>query len=175
MRKLITAFFPLILLACNPDPVTYLPGQVEGYSPVYASAADINKISVEPARKTEHAGKIYAFGSYIFQNDVSKGIHIINNRDKSHPEKVAFIQLPFSTEIAVKGNYLYSNNQSDLVVFDMSDIANPRLVKRIANVFPPVNQKYPPVTNCSFECVDPSKGIVVAWEKKLLTDPKCMR
>ncbi len=175
MRKLLPAIIPLILTACTPDPVNYAPGQTQGYAPVYASTVDITKISFETARKTILAGKIYAFGNYIFQNDLNKGIHIINNRDKNHPEKIAFINLPFSTEIAVKGNFLYSNNLSDLVVFDVSDVANPKLIKRIANVFPPVNQKYPPFLNTAFECADPSKGIVVAWESKLITEPKCRR
>lgn len=175
MRNFILLLFPFILLACTHDPVTYQPSQVEGYAPVYASATDITKISYEPARKTGQAGKIYAIGNYIFQNELNKGIHIINNSDKNHPEKIGFIQLPFSTEIAVKGNFLYSNNLSDLVVFDISDNSKPTLVKRIKNVFPPINQKYPPVLNSAFECVDASKGIVVAWERKSLVSPKCRR
>ena len=176
MRKLFPFFFPLILLSCTQDRVSSLPNQVEGYSPVYASAVDVNVITFETAaRPTERAGKIYAIGNYIFQNDVNKGIHIINNTNRSHPEKVGFIKLPFSNEIAVKGNYLYSNNLNDLVVFDISDITKPKLVKRIQNVFPPVDQKYPPIPNASFECPDASKGIVVNWERKLLTDPKCRR
>lgn len=175
MRNLIIVLCPFILLACTQNSITNSPNQVEGYAPAYASATDITKISFEPARKTVQAGKIYAIGNYIFQNELNKGIHIINNRDKNHPEKIGFIQLPFSTEIAVKGNYLYSNNLSDLVVFDISDNSKPILVKRIANVFPPINQKYPPVLNSAFECVDPSKGIVVSWERKTLISPKCRR
>ncbi len=175
MRKISIALLPFFLLACTHDPVNNSTNQINGFAPVYAVATDIAKITIQPARKTEQAGKIYAIGNYIFQNDINKGIHIINNRDKKNPVKIAFIQLPFSTEIAVKGNFLYSNNLSDLVIFDITDISKPALVKRIVNAFPPANQTYPPISNGSFECADASKGIVVGWELKMLTNPKCRR
>lgn len=175
MRKLIPVFFAMILVSCTTDPINSLPGQTEGYSPVYGTMVDIKQISYETARNTEQAGKIYAFGSYIFQNDINKGIHIINNANRSHPEKIGFIKLPYSSEIAVKGTYLYSNNLDDLVVFDISNITKPLLIKRIPNVFPPVNQKYPPIPNAVFECPDPDKGIVVSWERKILMNAKCRR
>jgi hypothetical protein len=175
MKKTIFSFFPLILIACTQDKVGIIAGTTEGYAPVYALTADVTQVSFEAARNTGQAVKIYAFGNYIFQNDVNKGIHIINNSDKKHPLKIGFIKLPYSTEIAVKGSFLYANNFRDLVVFDISDVNKPMLVKRIPNVFPMVNQEYPPQQNTAFECPDPNKGVVVSWEKKTLTDPKCRR
>lgn len=176
IRKLTPVFLSLALFSCTPDePVNMSPAQTEAYAPVYASTQDITKISYEPGRKTEQAGKIYAARNYIFQNDLNKGIHIINNSSPANPEKIGFINLPYSNEIAVKGNFLYSNNLNDLVVFDITDVSKPQLVKRIQNVFPSVNQKYPPQSNVFFECPDAKKGIVISWEKKLLNDPKCRR
>ena len=176
IRKLTPVFLSLILFSCTPnDLVDSAPDQTEAYAPVYASTVEVTKISFEAARKTEQAGKIYATRNYIFQNDINKGIHIINNSSVANPEKVGFINLPFSNEIAVKGNFLYSNNLNDLVVFDITDLSKPRLVKRIQNVFPSVNQKYPPQANVLFECPDPKKGVVISWEKKLLSAPKCRR
>lgn len=174
MRKLIPAIFSIILFSCTPEGNRILPVQTDSYSPVYASTGDVTQIVFEAAKNTEIAGKIYAIGNYIFQSDINKGIHIIDNRNKNQ-KKIGFLRIPFSTEIAVKGNYLYTNNLNDLVVFDISNINNPQLVKRIENMFPVVNQKYPPMSNVSFECPDPAKGIVVKWEKRILTEPKCRR
>ncbi len=81
--------------------------------------------------------------------------------NRTSPQKVSFLKLPLSTEIAVKGNYLYANNYKDLVVFDITTPAKPQFVKRVNDVFPLVNQKYPPFTNAFFECPDEAKGVVV--------------
>lgn len=156
----------MIFYSCTPNNVNEPTGRGEGYFPVYASPEDIAQIKLEPARSTEFAGKIYAFRNFIFQNELNEGIHVINNADRNQPKKTGFLKVPFSTEIAIKGNFLYTNNVDDLIVFDLSDISNPRLVKRIENVFAAINQNYPPFQNTIFECPDPSKGIVVRWERK---------
>lgn len=165
----------LAVSACTPDENIRFTGQTDGFSPVYALPSEITKIDFEPARKTEIAGKIYAIGNYIFQSEVNKGIHIINNQNRDQPKKVGFLKVPYSTEIAVKGKYLYTNNLSDLVVFDISDLNVPRMVKRVKDVFPPIGQQYPPFQNIMFECPDPAKGIIVHWERKMINNPKCRR
>ena len=165
----------LFLLACDPVESAPLEAEADAYVPVYASLQDIQLISVEPARPVEVAGKIYAYGNYLFQNDQYKGIHIIDNTNKSLPKKLAFLKIPLSTEVAVKGNYLYTNNYDDIVVFDLTNIASPQLVKRLEDVFPPVQQDYPALTNIYFECPDPSKGLVVRWELKRIKTPHCKR
>ncbi len=88
---------------------------------------------------------------------------------------ISYNIIPLSTELAVKGNYLYANNFRDIIVFDISNPAEPRLVKRVSNVFPPVNQKFPPLSNIYFECPDETKGVVVRWELKRINIPKCRR
>lgn len=75
--------------------------------------------------------------------------------------------------MAVKGNTLYADNVTDLVAIDISSPEAVKVVKRIINVFP--TQKYPALTNVIFECVDDKRGIVVGWEKGLITNPKCRR
>jgi hypothetical protein len=175
MRKLSCIFFTsIILFSCDPKPEG-IPMPMEKYVPVYASAAEVQKISVEPQKPTVNAGKIYAYGNYIFQNDLFSGIHIIENSEKDNPVKVAFLKLPLNSEIAIKGNYLYANNYTDLVVFDVTNPASPQFVKRVAGVFPPANQEFPPYTNVYFKCVDKSKGIVVRWEKQDIPTPNCRR
>jgi len=86
------------------------------------------------------------------------------------------LKIPAASELAIKSNYLYTNNMDDLVVFDLSNITSPHLVNRINGAFPQISQKYPPFNGVYFECPDPSKGIVVGWEEKLLNEtPKCRR
>ena len=175
--KWIPGFLICLLLLNSCDPIESAPfeGEVDAFVPVYSPLIDINSIAVEAARPTDQAGKIYAYGTFIFQNELYKGIHIINNTNRSQPNKLAFLKVPFSTEIAVKGNYLYTNNHDDILVFDITNPANPQLVKRLENIFPPINQMYPPFNNVQFECPDPSKGVVVRWDMKRIKTPKCRR
>lgn len=167
---LITSLF---LFSC--DPRRDLQGTVDTYVPVYVSLPEIHKISLESQKPTANPGKIYAYSNYIFQNDLNSGIHIIDNRDHKNPVKIAFLNLPLNTEMAIKGNYLYANNYVDLVVFDISNPANAQLVKRVADVFPPADQDFPPFKNIYFKCPDKSKGIILRWEKQNIPIPNCRR
>ena len=150
------------LCVCSCDPYSDSIKN-QAYVPVYAQPADVAHIAVTAAQSTARAGKIYAFGNYVFQNDINKGIHVIDNTDKAHPQKIAFIQVPYNTEFAVRGHYMYANNLNDLVVIDIHDVLHATEIKRIANGFPYISQTYPPATGY-FVCPDPSKGLVVDWE-----------
>lgn len=176
MRKLFLSLpIVIFLFSCSPPGANDVTGKVDAYVPVYMSLSEVEKISVGPQQLTKNAGKIYAFGNYIFQNDINAGVHIIDNTNKSNPVKIAFLNLPLSTEIAVKGNFLYANNYVDLVVFDITNPAKPTFVKRVTNVFPAENQNYPAGSNTYFQCPDNSKGIVVSWELKNIDAPNCRR
>ena len=161
------------LCSCEPDD-RVSPSNGQAYVPVYMSVGEKNNIAVSSARATEKSGKIYAFGNYIFQNDLNKGIHIIDNTDRAHPQKIAFLNIPYSTEFAVKGNYIYANNLNDLVVVDIRDITHPVVVKRMENAFPYINQQYPQQSGY-FVCPDPARGIVVDWELQTVKSPNCRR
>jgi hypothetical protein len=130
---------------------------------------------VEPVRPTVDPGKVYAFGQYLFQVEQSEGIHIVDNANPSSARKIAFLKVPMATEIAIKNNFLYTNNLNDLVVFSLSDIKSPQVVNRITNAFPAIDQAHPPASNTFFECADPAKGIVINWELKMIDQPKCRR
>lgn len=172
----LTAFIlTLGFASCTPETIRDNDdvGSVAGYAPVYAQPNDLANISVSGARATVKAGKIYAYGTYIFQNDLNKGIHIIDNSNPANPHKVAFIEIPFSTEIAIKNGFLYTNSVSDLVVLDLQNPQNPSVVRRLDDAFPVISQEFPPAQNVFFECVDPSRGIVVDWEYKTLNNPTC--
>ncbi len=164
----------LFLAACDTT-FDFNNAAAQVYVPVYAQPADLTNIGTESAKAIEKPGKIYVIGNLLLQNDVNKGVHLIDVSNRNQPRKIAFLRVPFSTEISVKNNYLYVNNFNDLLVFNLIDPGNPLLVKRLSNVFPYHNSEYPPVSNTYFECVDKSKGIVVDWKLESVKDPKCRR
>ncbi|QHT67113.1 hypothetical protein GXP67_10855 [Rhodocytophaga rosea] len=153
----------------EPDP----PVTQKGYRPVYASYEEIRTVQTLSPQALIHPGKIYVKGDFLFVNDVNQGIHIINNQNPVSPQPISFISIPGNVDIAVKDNILYADNATDLVALDISNPNDIKLVKRIMNTFP--YPKFPPYTNVKFECVDPSKGIVVRWEEAELQDAKCFR
>jgi hypothetical protein len=173
MIKLI-ALLAIILTACKRQQ-TVDTGTRQAYAPVYAKLTDLSAIATVTPQPTAKAGKIYAYSNYIFQNDLNTGIHIIDNSSPGNPQKVAFLKIPFSTEIAIKGNYLYTNSVSDLLVFNLANPQQPQLVNRVSNAFPIIDQNYPPYNNVYFECPDAKNGIVVDWELKQITNPACKR
>lgn len=162
----------LCLAGCTPQDAPN--DERQAWVPVYVQMTNRDDISVSNARTTEKAGKIYAFGNYIFQNDLNKGIHIIDNSNRANPQKVGFISIPYNTEFAVRGHYIYANNVNDLVVIDISDVLHPQVTKRIDQAFPYVNQKYPPQSG-RFVCPNPALGVVVDWKLQDVKSASCRR
>lgn len=165
-------FFGFLTGCVNWGESDEFPEQVEGYRPIYRSYAEMKQVQTTTPRLIEQAGKIYVFGNYLFINELSKGVHIVDNANPKNPKNLAFIHIPANIDIAVKNNTLYADNGTDMVVFDMSNPLKATLVKRIENAFP--NESYPPQRGY-FECVDASQGMVVGWELATLKNPKCLR
>ena len=73
-------------------------------TPVYSTAAEVRKaIGNLPAEPVAAPGKMYLYGSYIFLNELNRGVHIINNSNPASPVNEAFIAIPGCADIAVKG------------------------------------------------------------------------
>lgn len=161
------------LLSCVPDTEPDMPDKQMGYRPVYASFDEIRQVQTLSPQALINPGKIYVKGNYLFVNDVNKGIHVINNQNPALPQPISFISIPGNVDIAVKDNIMYADNATDLVALDISNPLEVKMVKRIMNTFP--YPKFPPHTNVKFECVDPSKGVVIRWEEAELQDAKCFR
>lgn len=152
----------------------------DGLVPVYATnTAGIKTISASSARPTVNAGKIYTVGNLIYQVEQDSGIHIISYSNPAAPQKIGFIRSFLCKEVSVKNGLIYTNNFSDLVVIDASNINNVREVARTEGVFPDLALQYPPkpdrFTTIYFECPDPKKGIVIGWQQKTLDNAKCWR
>jgi hypothetical protein len=176
MKKLlwaVTILFCLFHSACVQGDEEIGNLSVHGLQPVYATSTDWQQISVTDSRPIEQLGKIYYKDGFIFVNEVNQGIHIIDNSNPANPIPVKFIVVPGSKDISIKGNFLYTDNVTDLVVLDISDFQNIETINRVPNIYPPTNQDFPEFSSGYFECVDPSKGTVISWKTVLLQSPQC--
>lgn len=177
MRILLFTFI-VLLVACNPSAPTRIPkpaANTQTYVPIYLPSQQAKLVVYQPPKPIVKSGKIYTIGNYLLQVETDSGIHVIDYSIRTAPKKVGFIKSMFCTEMAVKGNFLYINNLSDLVVLDISNISNPVEVKRVADAFPFKYVEFPPVQNRFFECPDPAKGIVIGWKVELRNYPECYR
>lgn len=170
MRKLLFIFSVFLLFFSGASSFT-----VEGFKPVYIPESEAKVISVLPPRDVSVQGKIYIKDQYIFVGDVNLGVHVIDNTDPRNPQKIAFIQIYGNHDISIKDNIMFADNLQDLVAINITDIRHPVEVKRVKDVYKLTNQHYPENVSGGtyFECVDPSKGIVVGWVPATLTDPDC--
>jgi len=149
-------------------------GEVLVFYPVYMSLDKIRASVSTTADIPEFnlLGKIILYNDYILINKINKGVFIIDNSNKTSPQIKKFIGIPGNIDIAVSGNVLYADSYVDLLAFDISDINNIILQKRINNIFPRndmqpflgknINLNDPII----IEKVDSEKGIVVDWEEK---------
>lgn len=179
LYSLLILFASLVFFSCNPN-VGSKPVMREAWVPVYTNnTAAIKAISSGPARSTVNAGKIYTVGNLIYQVEQDSGIHVINYANPSSPQKLGFIRSFLCKEVSVKNGLIYTNNFSDLVVIDASNLAAVREVARTPEVFPDLALQYPPkpnnFTTVYFECPDPKKGIVIYWEKRTINNANCWR
>jgi hypothetical protein len=106
-----------------------------GWVPIYTADTSYRTVVFEPARAVVTAGKIYAKGSLIYQCDVGRGIHIIDNSVPANAKRIAFLKIDGAEEISILGNFLYTNNYYDLVTIDISTPASVQVVDRKRNAF----------------------------------------
>ena len=119
----------------RPVPEPQSAQKVPGYKPVFSNDSSLLQPKLMAVQPVEYPGKIYVKNSFIFQNELGKGIHVIDNSDPATAKKVGFIRLFGNTEMSIKGNHLYANSYMDLVVIDITDWQNIVEVKRIPHAF----------------------------------------
>jgi hypothetical protein len=105
--------------------------------PVYLEMKDVRakEISIAPAQEIENPGKIYIYKDFLLINEPSKGIHIYDNKNPANPINLSFIPIEGNVDLAINSDILYADNYVDLLAFDLSNIRNIRLVKRVNDVF----------------------------------------
>ena len=109
------------------------------FKPVYMKRSVFeNSIQFEPAKSTLTSGKIYIKDELMYLNDVNKGFQIYNYSNPNNPVKIGYINIPGSTDVAIRNNVLYVNQATDLVTINYNVSTNSVTVtNRIKNAFPP--------------------------------------
>lgn len=169
MQKLLFFLvFTVLLVSCWDfhRPVPYRTVKVWGYKAVYSNDSSLLRPQVMGPQPVKFPGKIYVKGNLLFQNDLGYGIHVIDNTNPSQASRIGFIRLSGNSEMSIKGNFLYANSYTDLVVIDISDWQNITEVKRIHHAF---TQGYMytfiplPEHNVYYDCTYNGNGLQVGW------------
>lgn len=148
------------------------PGQtnikVWGSKPIYGVDSIVKKfVYNNQPQPVVTPGNIYVKGNYIFQSEVGRGIHVIDNTTPALAKRIGFIVMNGSSQISIKGDFLYTNSFEDLVVIDMSDVKNIKEVKRVKGAFPEGRTSYffvQPPESGYYECPR-YDSLVTGWKK----------
>jgi uncharacterized membrane protein len=167
MRLSVVLFFLISLSSCWTK-VKPQYKRVWGNKPIYSSFSQAKQITYSntPLPVTV-PGNIYAKGNLIYQLELGKGIHVIDNSIPAQAHRVAFITINGSSQISIKGNFLYTNSYDDLVVLDISSGAGVTEVKRVAGAFPQGRYDYfnnEPIETGYYECPNYDSAII-GWRK----------
>src|SRR5260221_13870158 len=128
------------------------------YQPVYSTSAEIKAATgLKVAQPLSTPGKIYLKDNNLFVNETGKGIHLYDNSNPASPKPLGFLDIPGNYDLAILGNTLYADSFVDLVLFDVSDLANIKEINRLEGFFKNYN-------SMGFYS-DPVKGMVTSWEK----------
>ena len=171
MKYLLSILCLFLLSSCwkiNPNHGYFR--RVWGNKPVYAAIAPAKKILYDPVmHPLLNAGNIYAFKDYIFQVDVGRGIHVIDNSVPATAHRIGFISINGCEQISLQGSYLYTNSYSDLVTINISNPQNMKIVSRVENAFPDIAFNYPliePEESGYYQCnAYKADSVVVGWVK----------
>ncbi len=166
MKKNILFGLTIILFtfsSCNDDDGEYADYLVA--RPLVISKAEFAaSVAIVDPIPINESGKIYAYEDYIFINDKYQGVHVINNSNPESPQKVAFIKIPGNVDISVKGNFLYADSITDLIVLDISNIDEIKQVNRLEGVLRD-NVVFPAGAEIfEWGTIDYENDIVVGWE-----------
>ncbi|MEO1418090.1 MAG: hypothetical protein AAFW00_22590 [Bacteroidota bacterium] len=133
------------------------------YTPIYMTPQEFERaVEVQAPQSLQHPGKLFTLDNFLLINEVGKGIHIFDNKNPRNPVALSFLNVPGNYDIAYECNFLYLDSSTDLLVFDMTTPETPVLVNRLSNVFPHAIE-------FNGFVADPNKGIVVSWEREMIT------
>ena len=128
------------------------------YEPVYSTSAEIKAATgMKASQPLSSPGKIYLKEPNLLINETGKGIHIFDNSNPASPKALSFLSIPGNYDLAIFDNILYADSFMDLVLFDISDLQNIKIVNRLEGFF----KNY----NAMRFMVDQVKGIVTDWKK----------
>lgn len=135
LSKLFIVFTLFALVSCDAD-----TSQVEvNYTKAVAIYGDLDEIRATPligeVQEIVDPGKIYVGEDYLLIGEEKKGVHILDNTDRSNPTAVGFINIPGNREFYVEDGFLYGESYYDMLKVDISTPTQPKLVNRVENIF----------------------------------------
>lgn len=141
-------------MSLTSQPVYACSGPSHKYEPVVMNFGDLRQpIYLSGPKSISKNGKIVLYKNYLLINEPNKGIHIFDNENPSQPMALGFLAVPGNLDITVKNDVLYADSYVDLVMIDLSNVANARSVARLENAFSP--RYYPKSYG-----VDPDEGVI---------------
>lgn len=168
----------VVLAACTEDDNKLKsPDSIEGLKPVYSQNENPQLIVAQAPEAITKGSKIYIKGNFVYIVENGLGVHVIENTNPSNPTDIRFIKIPGVSDVAVRNQTMYANNFADIVAINISNLQTVSESSRLNGVFQLDENILNLPSNYSgyFECVDESKGVVVAWETTILNKPKCYR
>ncbi len=159
----------------NPYPAA---AKVMGYKPIYGADSTVKKLVYSNTpQPVVVAGNIYIKDNYIFQLEVGKGIHVIDNSVPALASRIGFLTVNGSSQISVKGNFLYTNSFDDLVVIDMSNVNQIMEVKRVKGAFPEgrVNYYYAQPPQAGYYECPRYDSLVIGWRRDSVYTNGCFK
>lgn len=171
LNKLFLLLSAVFLFACDPEAGRTTPDLiVEAYRPVYGHLSQ-SSISIKSARPIKNPGKIYVYQHYLLINEKQAGIHIVDNSNAAQPQQLGFIEILGNSDMAIKDDILFADHLGSLVALKSNQFTS---IEELGKL--PLNNwllGVPPPSGSYFECVDQSKGIVIAWQKVTVKNPDC--
>ncbi|MGB5358352.1 MAG: hypothetical protein WBN27_00230, partial [Eudoraea sp.] len=89
-----------------------------------------------------------------------------DNSDPNSPQKISFIKIAGNVDISIKGNFLYADSLTDLMVLDISEINAIKIVNRLEDVLRD-NIVWPNADIYEYDGIDYENEILVGWDVKI--------
>lgn len=152
------------------------PGPQQGLQPIYIPIEDLDVVSTQGANSFENPMDYTYFGDFILAMESHKGIYVVDNTDPTMPRQELFWNIPGVVSYKINGNILYADNAIDLLVIDVSEPRQIRLLTKVSTIYNGNKTAlFPEDFFGFFECVDTTRGVVTGWEGTLLENPNCRR
>jgi len=181
MKKNILLLFAaaaITLVSCSEDQDDNPDGLYAEYliaTPLKTDLFEFKEEAVDVSEPVpiENSGKIYAYKNYVFVNDVNRGFHVLDNSNPEAPQNILFIKLEGNYDISIKDDRLFADSYGDLVVLDISDIENIKMIQRMENA---IYQQFwctvgwdvawPEADFFDYSDFDASTEALIGWEVK---------
>lgn len=143
MKKLFTWIIPVIVLISYSCEDKYenvhtfsRPYAVYKSYPVNLDASEIIRDPQSLAvRQPDSTFKIVADLKYIYVGEKKKGVHVYSRIDSAHAQPLCFIECKEIKDFEVENEILYCNNFVDLLVIDIQNPLQPRILLREKDFF----------------------------------------